>query len=144
RFLDKLGMQAADFSDDQIAEATTLDGGNNAEILAEAAGENQKLFTDEEKVKPNPGATVAHIRKHVDFAEKNEMGKDAHDRIIAHAQSEMLIAQKNEMRRIQAMGAMLPPPEMVMAGGGGAAPTATPETVPAPSKAAQTFQRQGL
>nr|MDD5110722.1 hypothetical protein [Patescibacteria group bacterium] len=44
RFLDKLGMQAADFSDDQIAEATTLDGGNNAEILAEAAGENQKLF----------------------------------------------------------------------------------------------------
>ena len=68
------------------------------EILSEAASENEIMLTKDHR--PNKGATLGHIQKHLDFVRTTEdLEAKVISRITQHAQAEMEFVVGNEARR---------------------------------------------
>jgi len=113
-------LRSANYDESDIKNATDTKNYGDQEIMAEAADENEKIVSGEE-AKPNRGATMGHIRKHIDFADNMELEQDIYKAILAHVDSEMEYAEKNLARELGS-GTNVPPAEGAVPPPGGANP----------------------
>ena len=125
-------LRSANYDESDIKNATDTKNYGDQEIMAEAADENEKIVSGEE-VKPNRGATMGHIRKHIDFADNMELEQDIYKAILAHVDSEMEYAEKNLARELDS-GTNEPPAEGAVPPPGGANPALPGGNAPATAR----------
>lgn len=91
-------LRFGEFTEEEIRTAIDArNAGSNTSVI-EAADENQKIIKGK-PVKPNRGATPAHIQRHIDFAAEEDLDEDDFNKVMAHAQSEMKFAVANTARK---------------------------------------------
>jgi hypothetical protein len=95
-------LRNGEYTEDEISRAMDLQNDGNEEIISEAAKENQDLYNGK-PVKPNRGATPAHIQKHLDFAFDTDLDDQKFAAVIAHAESEIPMATENMARKARSV-----------------------------------------
>ncbi len=91
-------LRFGEYSEDEIRTAIDKNNEGSNDSVIEAADENQKLISGK-KVKPNRGATPAHIQRHLDFASDEDLDERDFKTVVEHAQSEMEFAATNTARK---------------------------------------------
>jgi hypothetical protein len=86
-------LEIAGFEPNEINDLLDTTNMANKEVSLQSAEESQKML--KEDVQPNRNADTAHIRKHLEFVQSNELKPEVHDRIIAHMKLEVPIARNN-------------------------------------------------
>lgn len=94
RFLDEKEARLLGLEENEIQRLMNPELEGNWEIMAEAASENEELL--KKKVKPNRGADMGHVQKHIDYARDTDLKPSQVTRILAHANAEIDMAIKNE------------------------------------------------
>lgn len=95
KFLDEKEAQIFGFENEELERLMNPEMESDWEILAEAAQENEKMLRKD--VRPNTSATTGHIEKHLMYVRTTDgLSAEVRRRILAHAKSELPIAQKNE------------------------------------------------
>jgi len=104
----EMDLRESGWSEEDIKALRDVENEGNREIIAEAEEENEILGTGE-KVESNRGATVAHIQRHIDFANNTKFSDDKIEdakiveNIYRHASSEITFATENKMRAFTKM-----------------------------------------
>jgi len=91
-------LELAEFEQPEINDLLDVNNQANKQLQLMAAEENEEMLKKD--VEPNKEADTAHVRKHLDFLNENDVKPEVHQRILNHMQAEVEIARSNMVAKL--------------------------------------------